>query len=38
MMMWQILKFVDSPETQKPKYLDNETLFLENSLMTDQEL
>ena len=27
MMMVQIYKFVDSPKTQKPKYLENKALF-----------
>ena len=27
MMTLQILKYVDFPETQKSRYLDNETLF-----------
>ena len=42
MMTLQILKYVDFPETQKSRYLDNETLFFlffkEKKLITRQGL
>ena len=32
MVMSQIFKFVDSPKTQKSKYLENETIFCSNKI------